>query len=115
MYTNFNKHQINKISIQKTDDTHEFACTQNSHTMMGRNIVKETNLSDYLKDPKSLEIVTRILFSNRRKMINKNFNKLFNKNNLISKKLNLNLNLRPEELSNEVYYKIAVQYERLTA
>ena len=69
----------------------------------------------YLKDPKNLEIVTRILFSNRRKMINKNFNKLFNKNNLISKKLNLNLNLRPEELSNEVYYKIAVQYERLTA
>ena len=69
----------------------------------------------YLKDPKSLEIVTRILFSNRRKMINKNFNKLFNKNKLISKKLNLNLNLRPEELSNEVYYKIAVQYERLTA
>ena len=32
-----------------------------------------------LKNPKNLEKVTRVLFSNRRKMINKNFNKLFKK------------------------------------
>ena len=67
-----------------------------------------------LKNPKSLEIVTRVLFSNRRKMINKNFNKLFNQNISISKNLNLDLNSRPEELNNETYYKIAVQYEKLS-
>ena len=66
-----------------------------------------------LKNPKVLEKVTRILFSNRRKMINKNFNKLFKQNKLISKKLNINLNQRPEELSNEMFYKIALQYEKL--
>jgi len=66
-----------------------------------------------LKNPKTLETVTRTLFSNRRKMINKNFNKLFKKDKLILNKLNINLNLRPEELSNEMFYKIALQYEKL--
>jgi len=66
-----------------------------------------------LKNPKNLEKVTRALFSNRRKMINKNFNKLFKNNSSISEKLNINLNQRPEELSNEMFYKIALQYEKL--
>ena len=74
---------------------------------------KKNNLF-YLKNPKNLEIVTRVLFSNRRKMINKNFKKLFNQNISISKNLNLDLNVRPEELNNETYYKIAVQYEKLS-
>ena len=73
---------------------------------------KENNLFN-LKNPKNLEIVTRVLFSNRRKMINKNFMKLFNQNISISKNLNLDLNARPEELNNETYYKIAVQYDKL--
>jgi len=38
-----------------------------------------------LKNPKNLEKVTRVLFSNRRKMINKNFNKLFEKKESIAK------------------------------
>jgi len=66
-----------------------------------------------LKNPKNLEKVTRTLFSNRRKMINKNFNKLFKQNKSVTKKLNINLNQRPEELSNEMFYKIALQYEKL--
>tara|TARA_B100001142_G_scaffold330305_1_gene397957 strand:+ start:4130 stop:7162 length:3033 start_codon:yes stop_codon:yes gene_type:complete len=52
-YNNFNRNQIKNIVIEKIEGTHEFACTQNSHTMMGRNIVKETNFSEYLKDPSS--------------------------------------------------------------
>ena len=66
-----------------------------------------------LKNPKNLEKVTRVLFSNRRKMINKNFSKLFNQNKSVYKKLGINLSKRPEELSNEMFYKIAVQYEKL--
>ena len=66
-----------------------------------------------LKNPKNLEKVTRALFSNRRKMINKNFNKLFNQNKSVTKNLNINLNQRPGELSNEMFYKIAAQYEKL--
>ena len=66
-----------------------------------------------LKNPKNLEKVTRILFSHRRKMIKKNFDSLFNQNKTINKNLNINLNKRPEELSNEMYYRIAEQYEKL--
>ena len=66
-----------------------------------------------LKNPINLEKVTRVLFSNRRKMINKNFNKLFKQNKSIAKKLNINLKQRPEELNNEMYYKIAEEYEKL--
>ena len=46
-------------------------------------------------------------------MINKNFNKLFKQNKSIAKKLNINLKQRPEELNNEMYYKIAEEYEKL--
>ena len=66
-----------------------------------------------LKNPKNLEKVTRILFSNRRKMINKNFKKLFKEKLSRIKNLNLDLNKRPEELTNETYYKIAFEYEKL--
>ena len=66
-----------------------------------------------LKNPKNLEKITRVLFSNRRKMINKNFLKLFNYNKSVAKELNLKLNQRPEELSNEMFYKITMKYEKL--
>ena len=77
---------------------------------------KKNNLFN-LKNPENLEKVTRVLFSNRRKMINKNFKKLFEKKETkesIVKNLNIDLNKRPEELSNEMFYKIALQYERLS-
>ena len=65
------------------------------------------------KNSKNLEIVTRIIFSARRKMINKNFLKLFNGNKTIANNINLDLNLRPEKLSNEMFYKITMEYEKL--
>jgi len=46
-------------------------------------------------------------------MINKNFLKLFNGKKFIAKKLNLDLTLRPEKLSYEMFYKITKEYERL--
>ena len=67
----------------------------------------------YIKNPINLEIVTRILFSSRRKMINKNFTKLFKDNKSIAKKLNIDLCKRAEELSFDTFYKIAKTYEEL--
>ena len=66
-----------------------------------------------IKNPKNLEMITRILFSSRRKMINKNFIKLFGNNKSLASDLNINLNQRPEELSNEMFYKITMKYEEL--
>jgi 16S rRNA (adenine1518-N6/adenine1519-N6)-dimethyltransferase len=66
-----------------------------------------------LKNPKNLENITRLFFSNRRKMINKIFLKLFNNKTDIADELNLKLSQRPENLSCEMYYKIAMKYEEL--
>jgi len=66
-----------------------------------------------LKNPKNLEKVTQILFSNRRKMINKNLKRIFKKKLFLLENLNIDLSKRPEELDNEVFYKIAIEYEKL--
>jgi len=41
------------VDIEVLDGVHEFAAVQLHHTMMGRDIVKETTLIDYIKDPSS--------------------------------------------------------------
>ena len=64
-----------------------------------------------IKNLKNLEKVTNILFSNKRKMINKNVKKLFNEKNL-GKISFLNLNLRPEEIRPEIYYKLTEIFEK---
>ena len=66
-----------------------------------------------LKDPKNLERITRIFFSQRRKMLKKPFNQLFNGNKKVLEKLKINLNLRPQNLNIETYYKLTNEYENL--
>ena len=66
-----------------------------------------------INDPLNLEKVTRIFFNQRRKMIKKPFNQLFNGNQKILDKLKLDLNLRPQNLSLETYYNLASEYEKL--
>ena len=58
----------------------------------------------------NLEKITNLFFSNKRKMIKKNLQKLLNdkKINLID---DLNLKSRPENLNPETYYKITNLYE----
>ena len=46
-------------------------------------------------------------------MIKKPFNQIFNNSNKISEKLNINLNLRPQNLSPELYFQITQEYENL--
>ena len=66
-----------------------------------------------IKDPKNLEKVTRVFFSQRRKMLKKPFNQLFNGNKEISDKLKIDLNLRPQNLDFSTYYKLTSEYEKL--
>ena len=66
-----------------------------------------------LKDPNNLEKVTRVFFNQRRKMIKKPFNQLFNGDQRVLNKLKINLNLRPQNLSIDTYYKLAQEYENL--
>ena len=64
-----------------------------------------------LKNAKNLEMITRIFFSQRRKMLKKPFNQAFNNAKDISDKYNIDLNLRPQNLEPEIYYKLAKEYE----
>ena len=70
--------------------------------------IKQINIK--IKDLNNLEKVTSILFSNKRKMINKNIKKILNENE-IKKIQNLNLHLRPSKIKPEIYYKITELYE----
>ncbi len=67
-----------------------------------------------IKNPKNLEKITRIFFSNRRKMIKKPFNQIFNGDLKVLEKLKINLNLRPQNLSFKTYYKLTEEYEKLS-
>ena len=66
-----------------------------------------------INDPKNLEKITRIFFNHRRKMIKKPYNQIFNGNKDIINKLNINLNLRPQNLDFLTYYNLTKEYESL--
>jgi len=66
-----------------------------------------------LKDAKNLEMITRIFFSQRRKMLKKPFNQVFNNAKQVADKFNIDLNLRPQNLEPEMYFKLVKEYENL--
>tara|TARA_A100001035_G_C27671529_1_gene448576 strand:+ start:19 stop:807 length:789 start_codon:yes stop_codon:yes gene_type:complete len=66
-----------------------------------------------IKNPKNLEKITRIFFSQRRKMIKKPFSQIFSNDIKIAKKLKIDLSLRPQNLDNDTYYQLANEYEKL--
>ena len=68
-----------------------------------------------LENSKNLEMITRVFFSQRRKMLKKSFNRIFIQPKIISEKFNIDLNLRPQNLSHETYYRLAKEYEKLTS
>ncbi len=66
-----------------------------------------------INDPNNLQKITRIFFNQRRKMLKKPFNQLFNGDQKVLKKLKIDLNLRPQNISLDTYYKLACEYENL--
>ena len=66
-----------------------------------------------LKDPKNLEKITRIFFSQRRKMLKKPFNQVFVNGKDVAEKFGIDLNLRPQNLEPETYFKLVKEYEDL--
>jgi len=66
-----------------------------------------------IKNPNNLEIITRTFFNQRRKMLKKPFNQLFNGDQKVLDKLKIDLNLRPQNLNLDTYYNLAYEYENL--
>ena len=64
-------------------------------------------------NPKNLEKITRIFFMHRRKMIKKPYKQLFDDNGNIAFQMGIDLNLRPQNLNFDTYYKLTKKYEYL--
>ena len=65
------------------------------------------------KNSKNLEHITNVFFNQRRKMIKKPLNILFKNSKKVIDELNLNINLRPQNLKKDTFYKICLIYEKL--
>ena len=66
-----------------------------------------------LKNSKNLEMITRVFFSHRRKMLKKPFNQTFINVKEVAEKFDIDLNLRPQNLEPEMYFKLTKEYEDL--
>ena len=66
-----------------------------------------------IKNPNNLEKITRVFFNQKRKMLKKPFNQLFNVDQRILEKLKINLTNRPQNINFETYYRLACEYENL--
>ena len=66
-----------------------------------------------IKDAKNLEMITRVFFSQRRKMLKKPFKQVFNNAKEVAEKFSIDLNLRPQNLEPEMYFKLVKEYESL--
>ena len=65
------------------------------------------------RNPRNLEKITRIFFNQRRKKLKTPFKILFNDNDYVVKKLKIDLNLRPHNLNQEIYYELTKEYEKI--
>ena len=66
-----------------------------------------------LQNSKNLEKITRVFFNQRRKKIKTPFNILFKGNVNVIRNLKIDLNLRPHNLKEEIYYELTQEYEKL--
>ena len=67
----------------------------------------------HIKNPKNLEKITRIFFNQRRKMIKNPLKQIFKNPEKIIRDLELNTNLRPQNLKPLTYFNITKEYEQL--
>ena len=68
-----------------------------------------------LENPKSLEYITNTFFNQRRKMVKKPLSVIFKNIDEISKKLKININDRPQNLTLLKYLEICREYEKLVS
>ena len=102
-----------KLDIEKFKDVNSYCFRPIPKVKSTILVFKPKNNFFKIKKVKNLEHVTNIFFSLRRKMIKKPLGILFNNYSLVSDKLNLNINDRPQKLSPLKFYEICKEYEKL--
>ena len=64
-----------------------------------------------IRHPKNLENITKIFFNQKRKMIKKSLINLFDNFNDVSKKVNIKLTDRPQNISIKKFFIVIKDYE----
>jgi 16S rRNA (adenine1518-N6/adenine1519-N6)-dimethyltransferase len=102
-----------KMDIEKITDINPDSFFPRPKIKSSLLVFKPKNIYYKLENPRNLEHVTNIFFNQRRKMIKKPLKFLFNDYEKVADELSLDLNLRPQNLTNLTYYKICSYYEQL--
>ena len=102
-----------KLNIEKICDIKSNSFSPKPRVDSSLLFFKPKKIFYEIKNPKNLEKITRVFFNQRRKMLKKPYNQMFNGNLEILKKLKINLDLRPQNLNSDTYYKLTREYEKL--
>ena len=103
-----------KLKITKITDVHPHSFNPSPKIESTLLLFELKNDIFKLRNPETLEKITRIFFNQRRKKIKKAYYQLF-KDCEIAKSLNLDLNLRPQNLDEITFYMLALEYEKLNS
>ena len=102
-----------KFSIKKIMDLSPL-CFRPSPKVLST-VISFNPKSKYLNiQSKNIKKISKIFFGHRRKKIRKPFLELFQNDEKISKKLNIDLNLRPQNISVETYMLLIKEFEDLS-
>ncbi len=103
-----------KLDIEKIMDIYPSSFFPKPKVMSSLLLFKPKINYIKFKNSKNLEYVTNVFFNQRRKMIKKPLNILFTNSKEVVNELDLDMNLRPQNLKKDTFYKICLIYERLS-
>ena len=102
-----------KLDIKKLMDIYPSSFFPKPKVMSSLLIFEPKNNYIKFKNSKNLEYITNIFFNQKRKMIKKPLNILFKDSKRVVDELDLDINLRPQNLKKDTFYKICLIYEKL--
>ena len=102
-----------KLDIKKLMDIYPSSFFPKPKVMSSLLIFEPKNNYIKFKNSQNLEYITNIFFNQKRKMIKKPLNILFKDSKRVVDELDLDINLRPQNLKKDTFYKICLIYEKL--
>ena len=102
-----------KLNIKKLMDIYPSSFFPKPKVMSSLLIFEPKNNYIKFKNSQNLEYITNIFFNQKRKMIKKPLNILFKDSKRVVDELDLDINLRPQNLKKDTFYKICLIYEKL--
>ena len=102
-----------KLDIKKLMDIYPSSFFPKPKVMSSLLIFEPKNNYIKFKNSQNLEYITNIFFNQKRKMIKKPLNIIFKDSKRVVDELDLDINLRPQNLKKDTFYKICLIYEKL--